>query len=127
MVTECQNIANRSLLKIASKDPLGAGLASMYIGSATHIKSATSCLALQKLQIPERSTNKTLPKYIFPRFPPDNQRLTSGHLDGILVVPMKHAPRTSSWYPSRSKGGQGEQGALNASHSHLTCFQGPPP
>eukprot|EP00983_Pelagomonas_calceolata_P000410 13683-Pelagomonas_calceolata.AAC.1 len=77
----------------------------MDIGSADH-------LALQDLQIPEHSTNRILPKYIFPRRFPDKQRLTSSRPDAILVVPMK---------------ARGEQGALNASHSHSTYFQGPPP
>eukprot|EP00983_Pelagomonas_calceolata_P024700 777889-Pelagomonas_calceolata.AAC.1 len=61
----------------------------MDIGSADR-------LTLQDLQIPEHSTNRTLPKYIFPRHFPDKQRLTSSHPDAILVVPMKRVPRTSS-------------------------------
>eukprot|EP00983_Pelagomonas_calceolata_P067279 1149421-Pelagomonas_calceolata.AAC.10 len=57
MVTERRNIASRILLKRINKGPLGAGLASMDIGSADR-------LALQNLQIPEHSTNITLPKYV---------------------------------------------------------------
>eukprot|EP00983_Pelagomonas_calceolata_P076907 1153629-Pelagomonas_calceolata.AAC.2 len=60
MVTKRHSIASRILLRGISKGPLGAGLASMDIGSADRF-------ALQKLQIPEHSTNGTLPKYIFPR------------------------------------------------------------
>eukprot|EP00983_Pelagomonas_calceolata_P005921 196112-Pelagomonas_calceolata.AAC.1 len=59
MVIKRHNIASRILLKGVSRGPLGAGLASIDIGSA-------DCLALQDLQIPEHSTNRTLPKYIFP-------------------------------------------------------------
>eukprot|EP00983_Pelagomonas_calceolata_P002459 82369-Pelagomonas_calceolata.AAC.1 len=55
MVTERHNIASKIFLKDASKGPLGAGLAYMDIGSA-------DSLALQNLQIPEHSTNITLPK-----------------------------------------------------------------
>eukprot|EP00983_Pelagomonas_calceolata_P049601 1141584-Pelagomonas_calceolata.AAC.1 len=59
MVTGRHNIASRILLKGISKGPLGAALASMDIDSADH-------LALQDLQIPEHSTNITLPKHILP-------------------------------------------------------------
>eukprot|EP00983_Pelagomonas_calceolata_P113859 1160030-Pelagomonas_calceolata.AAC.4 len=62
MVTERLNIASRILLKGVSKGPLGAGLASMGIGSADR-------LALQDLQIPEHSTNRTLPIYFPSSFP----------------------------------------------------------
>eukprot|EP00983_Pelagomonas_calceolata_P003449 112568-Pelagomonas_calceolata.AAC.1 len=61
----------------------------MDIGSADR-------LALQNLQIPENSTNRTLSKYIFPRRFPDKQRLTSSRPGAILVVPMKRVPRTNS-------------------------------
>ena len=44
MVTERHNIASRILLKAISRDPLGAGIASMDTGSADR-------LALQDLQI----------------------------------------------------------------------------
>eukprot|EP00983_Pelagomonas_calceolata_P038020 1136639-Pelagomonas_calceolata.AAC.1 len=54
METECHNIASRIFLKGISKGPLGAGLASMDIGIADR-------LAVQNLQIPEHSTNTTLP------------------------------------------------------------------
>eukprot|EP00983_Pelagomonas_calceolata_P055241 1144060-Pelagomonas_calceolata.AAC.1 len=98
MVTERHNISSRILLKSVSKGPLGAGLASMDIGSA-------DCLASQDLQIPEHSTNKILPKYIFPHYFPDKQRLTSSCPDAI-VIPMKRVPRTNSRYPLRSRGGR---------------------
>eukprot|EP00983_Pelagomonas_calceolata_P127834 1161448-Pelagomonas_calceolata.AAC.3 len=54
MVTERHNIASRILLKGVSKGPLGAGLATVDIGSADR-------LALQDLQIFEHSTNRPLP------------------------------------------------------------------
>eukprot|EP00983_Pelagomonas_calceolata_P035391 1106925-Pelagomonas_calceolata.AAC.1 len=54
----------------------------MDIGSADR-------LALQNLQIPEHSTNRTLPKFILPHRFPEKQRLTSSRPDAILVVPMK--------------------------------------
>eukprot|EP00983_Pelagomonas_calceolata_P048110 1140923-Pelagomonas_calceolata.AAC.1 len=47
MVTERHNIGSRMLLKAISKIPLGAGLASMDIGTADR-------LALQDLQISEQ-------------------------------------------------------------------------
>eukprot|EP00983_Pelagomonas_calceolata_P079789 1154868-Pelagomonas_calceolata.AAC.10 len=100
MVTERHNIAGRILLKGVSKGSLGAGLASMDIGSADRY-------ALQNLQIPEHSPNSTLPKYISPRRFSDKQRLTSSRPDAILVVPMKRVPRTNSRYPLRSRGGHG--------------------
>eukprot|EP00983_Pelagomonas_calceolata_P007470 243450-Pelagomonas_calceolata.AAC.1 len=59
MVTERHNIASRILLEGISTGSLGAGLASMDIGRADR-------LALQNLQIPEHSTNRTLPKFILP-------------------------------------------------------------
>eukprot|EP00983_Pelagomonas_calceolata_P038423 1136796-Pelagomonas_calceolata.AAC.2 len=89
-----------SYLKGVSKGPFGAGLASLDICSADR-------LALQDLQIPEHSTNRTLPKYIFPRCFPDKQRLTSSRPDAILVVPMKRVPRMNSQFPLRSRGGRG--------------------
>eukprot|EP00983_Pelagomonas_calceolata_P120334 1160696-Pelagomonas_calceolata.AAC.1 len=79
MVTERHNIASRILLKAISKGPLGAGIASMDTGNADR-------LALQDLQIPEHATNRTLPKYIFPRRFPDKDRLTSSRPDALLVV-----------------------------------------
>eukprot|EP00983_Pelagomonas_calceolata_P073429 1152122-Pelagomonas_calceolata.AAC.1 len=91
--------ASRVPLKGVSKDPLGAGLASMDIGSADR-------RALQNLQIPGHSTNRTLPIYIFPRRFPDKQRLTSSRPGVILVVPMKRVPRTNSRYPLRRRGGR---------------------
>eukprot|EP00983_Pelagomonas_calceolata_P083380 1156148-Pelagomonas_calceolata.AAC.2 len=45
---------------MSAKALLGQALPSINIGS-------TDCLALQNLQIPEHSTNSTLPGYIFPR------------------------------------------------------------
>eukprot|EP00983_Pelagomonas_calceolata_P016859 530903-Pelagomonas_calceolata.AAC.1 len=68
----------------------------MDVGSANR-------LALQNLQIPELSTNRTLPKYINPRRSPDKQRLTSSCPDAILVVPTKRVLRTNSWYPLRKE------------------------
>eukprot|EP00983_Pelagomonas_calceolata_P071224 1151125-Pelagomonas_calceolata.AAC.4 len=76
MVTERYNIASRINLKANSKGPLGAGLASMDIGSA-------DCLILQDLQVPEHSTNRTLTKHIFPQRFPDKDRLTASHPDAI--------------------------------------------
>eukprot|EP00983_Pelagomonas_calceolata_P002204 74954-Pelagomonas_calceolata.AAC.2 len=64
MVTGCHNVASRILLKGVNKSPLGACLASMDIGSANR-------LALQNLQTPGHSTNRTLPKDTFPRRIPD--------------------------------------------------------
>eukprot|EP00983_Pelagomonas_calceolata_P079047 1154513-Pelagomonas_calceolata.AAC.2 len=99
MVTEHHNIASK-ILKGVSKGPHGAGLASIDTGSADR-------LALQNLQIPEHSTNRTLLKYIFPRRFSDKHRLTSSRPDAILVVPMKRVPRTNSRYLLRSTGGRG--------------------
>eukprot|EP00983_Pelagomonas_calceolata_P013105 418700-Pelagomonas_calceolata.AAC.1 len=61
----------------------------MDIGSADR-------LALQSLQIPEHSTNRTLPKFFFPRRFPDKDRLTSSPPDAILVVPLKRVPMSNS-------------------------------
>eukprot|EP00983_Pelagomonas_calceolata_P084203 1156315-Pelagomonas_calceolata.AAC.3 len=83
MVTDRHNIASRILLEGVSNGPLGAGLASMDIGSANR-------LALQNLQIPEHST--TLPKFIFPHRFPDKDRLTPSRPYVILVAPMKRVP-----------------------------------
>eukprot|EP00983_Pelagomonas_calceolata_P009574 309461-Pelagomonas_calceolata.AAC.1 len=96
MVTEHHNIASRILLIGVSKGPFGAGLASMDIGLADRI-------ALQDLQIPEHSTNITLPKYIFPLRFPDKQMLTYSRPDAIVVVSIKRVPRTNTRYPLRSK------------------------
>eukprot|EP00983_Pelagomonas_calceolata_P095084 1157964-Pelagomonas_calceolata.AAC.1 len=88
IVTERHNIASRMLLKAISKSPLGAGLASMDIGSA-------DLLALQPedLQILEHSTKRILLEYVFSRRFPDKDRLTSSRPDAILVVPI---PRSNS-------------------------------
>eukprot|EP00983_Pelagomonas_calceolata_P071735 1151380-Pelagomonas_calceolata.AAC.2 len=103
MIIERHNIASRILLKGISKGPLGVGLASMDIGSADR-------LALQDLQILERSTNRTLPKFTFLCRSSDEQRLTSSH-PGAISVPMKKVtlgtvPRINCPYPSRSRGGR---------------------
>eukprot|EP00983_Pelagomonas_calceolata_P041959 1138286-Pelagomonas_calceolata.AAC.2 len=66
----------------------------MDIGSA-------DLLALHNLQIPERSTNRTLHTYSFPLRYPDRQRLTPSCLDTTQVVSTK---RINSWYPLRSEG-----------------------
>eukprot|EP00983_Pelagomonas_calceolata_P045196 1139614-Pelagomonas_calceolata.AAC.1 len=100
MVTERHNIASRMLLKAISKSPLGAGLASMDIGSADR-------LALQDLQIPEHSTKRSFPKYVFPHRFPDKDRLTYSRPDAILVVPIQKMPRSNSRYLLRSTGGRG--------------------
>ena len=100
MVTERHNIASRILLKAISKGPLGAGIASMDTGSADR-------LALQDLQIPEHATNRTLPKYIFPRRFPNKDRLISSRPDALLVVPLKRAQRSNPRYELRSAGGRG--------------------
>eukprot|EP00983_Pelagomonas_calceolata_P034376 1077274-Pelagomonas_calceolata.AAC.1 len=98
LVTERHNISSRIPLKGFSKDLLGAGLASMDIGS-------TDPLALQDLQISEHSTNRTLPKFIFPHYFLDKQRLTSSCPDATLAVPMKTVPMINFWYPLKSRGG----------------------
>eukprot|EP00983_Pelagomonas_calceolata_P091502 1157554-Pelagomonas_calceolata.AAC.1 len=99
------NIASRIILKCISKGPLGAGLASMNIGSADR-------LALQDLQIPEHPTNRTLPKYTFTRRFPDKQRLTSSRPDAILVVPVKECRGNHFWYLLRSRGGHWGTGSI---------------
>eukprot|EP00983_Pelagomonas_calceolata_P061219 1146730-Pelagomonas_calceolata.AAC.5 len=66
-----------------------------------------NCLALQNLQIPKHSTNRTLPKKIFPRRFPDKRRLIFSRPDAILVVPRKRVPMTISWYPLISREGRG--------------------
>eukprot|EP00983_Pelagomonas_calceolata_P017257 540797-Pelagomonas_calceolata.AAC.1 len=76
MVTDGHNIASGILLKGISKGPLGAGLASMDIGSA---------------------------KFVFPRHFPNKDRLTSSRPD--TIVPMKLVPRTYPRYLLRSTGG----------------------
>ncbi len=51
-----------------------------------------SRLALQNLQIPVGSTNRTVPEWLFPRQFPSKQRLTTGRPDAILEteMPTKH-------------------------------------
>eukprot|EP00983_Pelagomonas_calceolata_P029108 912700-Pelagomonas_calceolata.AAC.1 len=64
MVTERHNIASRILLKgINNKGPLEAGLAPWTL--------AAQIVLLYRTCIPEHSTNRTFPKYIFPRRFPD--------------------------------------------------------
>eukprot|EP00983_Pelagomonas_calceolata_P080645 1155229-Pelagomonas_calceolata.AAC.9 len=110
MVTKRHKIASRTsrkdcfLLEGVSKSPLRACLASMDIGSADP-------LALQILQVPEHSTNRTLPELNFPCRFPDKQRLTSSRPDAILIVPINRATETDSWYPLRSRGGRGGNSA----------------
>eukprot|EP00983_Pelagomonas_calceolata_P101988 1158756-Pelagomonas_calceolata.AAC.3 len=101
------NRAPKDLLKSVSKGPLGPfpSLLGQALPPWTALPiGSANCLASQKLQTLEHSTNRILPRYTF-----------------------THVPRTNSQYPLRSRGTRGELGALSASHSHSTCFQGTGP
>eukprot|EP00983_Pelagomonas_calceolata_P111027 1159739-Pelagomonas_calceolata.AAC.12 len=81
MATNHQKLPAESCSKMSVKAILGHALLpwtyyDTMIGSADR-------LALQDLQIPEHSTNRTLPKYTFPRRFPDKQRLTPSRPDAI--------------------------------------------
>jgi len=86
MITERHNIACRMIIKAVSKGSFCACIVSMDVGSADR-------LALQNLQIPENSTNRTIPKWLFPRRFPDKSRLTSSRPDAILVSPVPSKAR----------------------------------
>ncbi len=45
-------------------------------------------LALQNLQIPVGSTNRTIPEWLFPRHFPPKQRLTTSRPDAMQVTEM---------------------------------------
>eukprot|EP00983_Pelagomonas_calceolata_P126985 1161354-Pelagomonas_calceolata.AAC.11 len=97
MVTERHNIASRILFKGISKGPLGEGLASTNIDSADH-------LALQNLQVPEHSTNRTLPKF-------GSLVVSPKKIGSLLVALMQYylfqwkECNDHSRYPLRSRGG----------------------
>jgi len=57
-------------------------------------------LALQNLQIPVESTNRTVPERLFPRQYPSKQRLTTSRPDAILVTEMpKKAQKLPNIHP----------------------------
>jgi len=60
MITERHNIACRLIMKAIEAGSLGRCFVQMDIGSEDR-------LALQKLQIPVGSTNRTVPEWLFPR------------------------------------------------------------
>jgi len=73
-------------------------------------------LALQNLQIPVGSTNRTVPEWLFPHRFPSKQRLTISRPDAILVteIPTKKAEKLPYVHPSyalRSRTGcRGDRG-----------------
>eukprot|EP00983_Pelagomonas_calceolata_P052226 1142754-Pelagomonas_calceolata.AAC.3 len=85
METEHHNIAGRMIIKALSKNPRGAGLISMDIGSDDR-------LAQQNLQISAHASNRFLPPYLFPRKFSKRSRLTSSRPDAILITPVKPNP-----------------------------------
>eukprot|EP00983_Pelagomonas_calceolata_P085930 1156657-Pelagomonas_calceolata.AAC.6 len=118
MITKRHNIASRILLKGISKGPLGTGLASMDIGRADR-------LALQNLQTPEHSTNRSLLKHIFPHCFPDKTRLSYSRPDAKF---MKRVRMTNSQYPLRSRGGRrGNKRKDYASQVQLRALRKGPP
>jgi len=70
MITERHNIACRLIIKAIDAGSLGECFVQMDIGSEDR-------LALQNLQNPVGSTNRTVPEWLFPRRFPSKQRLTS--------------------------------------------------
>ena len=111
MITERHNIACRIIMKAIETGSLGGCFVQMDIGSKDR-------LALQDLQIPEGSTNRTIPKWLFPRCFPPKQRLTSSRPDAILVAPIptkrKDAPAAHPRYALRSRSGCRGVGGLSA-------------
>ncbi len=76
-------------------------------------------LALQNFQIPEGSSKRTIPGWLFPRRFPTKQRLTASRPDPILEAEMpkksKKAPAVHPRYASRSRAGGRGDGGLSAS------------
>jgi len=68
-------------MKAIEAGSLGGCFVQMDIGSKDG-------LALQNLQIPAGSTNRTVPEWLFPRQLPSKQRLTTSRPDAILVTEM---------------------------------------
>ena len=79
MITERHNIACRLIMKALSKASLGACIVSMDIGSKDR-------LAQENLQIPENTTNRMVPKWLFPPNFSDKNRLTCSRPDAIIVT-----------------------------------------
>jgi len=70
MITERHNIACRLIMKAIEAGSGEGGGVQMDIGSKDR-------LALQNLQIPVGSTNRTIPEWLFPRRFPTKLRLTN--------------------------------------------------
>jgi len=68
-----------SIMKAVEAGSLGGCSIQMYIGSK-------DCLASQNLQIPEGSTNRTIPEWLFPCRFPTKQRHTASRPDAKLVT-----------------------------------------
>jgi len=66
-------------MKAMEAGSLGGCFVKMDIGSE-------DCLALQNLQIPVGSTNRTVPEWLFPRRFLTNQRLTTRRPDATGIV-----------------------------------------
>ena len=80
MITERHNVACRLIMKAISK-----GLA----GCEVHMDAgSTDSFAQQSLQIPEHSSNKTLPIWLFGARLSIRDRLTSSCPDAVLVTPL---------------------------------------
>eukprot|EP00983_Pelagomonas_calceolata_P072769 1151862-Pelagomonas_calceolata.AAC.5 len=101
----CQDtiyVAGRMIIKALRKNPWGAGLVNMDIGSNDR-------LAQHNLQIPAHASNRIIPPYLFPRNFPQRSRLTSSRPDAILITPYQAKPTSfspassSSHYALRSR------------------------
>ncbi len=94
MIAERHNIACRLFMKAIEAGSLGGCFVQMDIDSEDR-------LALQNLQVPMGSTNRTVPEWLFPRQFPSKQRLTTSRPDAILVteMPTKKARQLHNVHP----------------------------
>ncbi len=90
MITERHNIACRLIMKAIEAGSLGDCFIQMDFGGKDR-------LALQNLQIPIGSTNRTVPEWLFPRWLPPKQRLTSSRPDAILETKMSYKKSQMSY------------------------------
>jgi len=90
---------------------------------------AAKPLALQNLQIPDGSTNRTILEWLFPRRFPTNQRLTASRPGTILITEIStksiNAPNAHPRRASRRWAGCKGNGEHSVTALELSFVKGP--
>jgi len=113
MISERHNIACRLIMKAIEAGSLGGCFVQMDTGSKDR-------LALQNLQIPGESTNRTVPIWLFPCRSPSKQRFTTNRSGAILVteMPTKKSKYQMSNLDMHKEVGQGAEGMGGSQQQH---------